>query len=329
MKVSVIVPVHNVKPYLERCVKSVLGQTYKDVEIILVDDGSTDGSGELCDELASRYGIVSAIHQNNQGISGARNVGLHRATGEYAAFLDADDAWLLPDGLEQLVKEAEDTKSDLIIFKCVHIYSGTKRVPAEDYDIKHLHSLHDGSAVFDNLVRTQKFNMSACFLLARRELLIDNEIHFPLGLISEDVYWSLHLWQHAMTVTVTNLEFYGYYHRQESVTTTVTIQAYESYDTIFTYWKAQCDQGCKNAEAIRIYLANMWVNRGYCYFIQDEKEKPNALRVLERHKDLLNYGVSPKSIRVRLMVRYLGVKRTAEVLGYYWRLRTWFIDHAL
>jgi len=82
MKVSVVIPVYNVERYLERCVQSVLRQTYKDLEIILVDDGSTDGSGELCDKIAERDSRVRVIHQENQGLSGARNTGIHQATGE-------------------------------------------------------------------------------------------------------------------------------------------------------------------------------------------------------------------------------------------------------
>ena len=81
MKVSVVIPVYNVKPYLERCVNSVLRQTYKDLEIILVDDGSTDGSGELCNDMATRDQRICVIHQENQGLSGARNTGIQQATG--------------------------------------------------------------------------------------------------------------------------------------------------------------------------------------------------------------------------------------------------------
>jgi len=103
MKVSVIIPVYNVEPYLERCVKSVVGQTYQELEIILVDDGSKDGSGKLCDKLADSDSRIKVVHQKNQGLSGARNTGIRQATGEYVVFLDSDDEWLLSDGLEVLL----------------------------------------------------------------------------------------------------------------------------------------------------------------------------------------------------------------------------------
>ena len=94
MKVSVVIPVYNVKPYLERCVQSVLRQTFKDLEIIMVDDGSTDGSGELAESLKDWSPCIRVVHQENQGLSGARNTGIRHATGEYVVFLDSDDEWL-------------------------------------------------------------------------------------------------------------------------------------------------------------------------------------------------------------------------------------------
>lgn len=322
MKVSVIIPVYNVRPYLERCIQSVLNQTYKDVEVILVDDGSTDGSGELCDELALNNQHIRVIHQANQGISGARNAGLLQAEGQYIAFLDADDAWLLPDGLEQILNKAEVTVADIVIFKAVHIFGGGRKNYTQDYDVEYIETLPDSSAIFSHLVYTQQFSMSACFLLVRRKLLVDHDIFFPLGYISEDVFWSIHLWQYIQTVVILNLDFYGYYHRGASVTSTPSLKVYESYDNIFSYWKDQCEKGCKNADAIRAYLADMWINRGYCYGELNSIERKKAIKVLKQHADLLKYANTSKSVRVSTIVRVIGVKNTAVILGWYWHLRS-------
>lgn len=323
MKVSVVIPVYNVKPYLERCVNSVLRQTYKDLEIILVDDGSTDGSGELCDKIATWDQRICVIHQKNQGQSSARNAGIRQATGEHIAFLDSDDGWLLADGLEKLLQK---DKADLIVYKRVDVYGNNQRVYCSDYDLENIASLPDTQAIFSHLVETQRLQISACFLLVRRQLLLDNDIFFPLGMLSEDVFWSIHLWEYVHTVRFTNINLYGYYHRELSTTTTPTIRYYQSYDRIFTYWKAQCDAGCKNSEAIRIYMANLWVSRGYAYNSLVDKEKPEALQILQKHTDLLDYGRSPKSKRTRKMVQIVGVKPTVIVLGWYWRLRS-YIKH--
>ncbi len=320
MKISVIIPVYNSKPYLERCVKSVLNQTYKDIEIILVDDGSTDGSGELCDELASCHSLITSVHQENQGLSGARNTGIRHARGEYIAFLDSDDEWLLDDGLEKILQERKPN-DDLIVFKNVHIWNGNKRVPTNDYDLDRMAALPDAESIFSHLVTTQQFRMSACFLLVRRQLLIDHDIVFPEGFISEDVFWSLHLWQCVKTVTLLNLNFYGYYHRSNSITTSPSLRVYESYDKIFTYWKQQCNNGCSNAAPIRIYLADMWASRGYAYYLLKSSERPIAYDILRRHADLLRYAATPKARRAAKMAGVLGTRITVAVLGCYWLLR--------
>lgn len=328
MKVSVIIPVYNVKPYLERCVQSVLGQTYKDIEMILVDDGSTDGSGQLCDELAAKHGQIRVIHQENQGLSVARNVGIQQATGEYIVFLDSDDDWLLKDGLQQIVNKVEEG-TDLIIFKCVHIYNGDIQLPMKDYDIKNIEKLKTAAEVFKQLVRSQRFSMSACFLMVRRNVLVEHNIFFPVGLFSEDVYWSMHLWQYVNQVTIINLNFYGYHHRAGSISSTTTIQVYDSYDRIFNYWKGECAKGCDNSETILAYLSAMWVNRSYAFYTLPAKDKPVALVILQRHADLLHHAFSPKTMWARIMVKMIGVQKTATLLGAYWRMRVWFKGYVI
>lgn len=91
MLFSIIVPIYNIKPYLDRCLISLIGQTYKDIEIILVDDGSTDGSSELCDKYAAQDNRIQVLHKENDGLSDARNKGLELASGEYILFVDSDD----------------------------------------------------------------------------------------------------------------------------------------------------------------------------------------------------------------------------------------------
>jgi len=321
MIISVIIPVYNVKPFLERCVRSVLNQTYKDLEIILVDDGSTDGSGDFCDQIAAGEPRIRVIHQQNQGLSGARNTGIRYATGEYIIFLDSDDEWILVDGLEKLIQENQPA-SDLIVFKNTDIWANNHKTSTPDYDVAYIEQLPNAQVIFSHLVKTQQLRVSAPFLIVRRNLLIENDIFFPLGFIGEDIFWSFHLWQHVDTVKINNMRFYGYYHRKDSITTSVSLRSYVSYDQIFTYWKEQCQHACVNAPAIRIHLANLWVSLGYDYYKICKTDQPSALNILKKHKDLLQYAATPKSIRVNFLVRYFGVRLTTFILGCYWRLRT-------
>lgn len=328
MKVSVIIPVYNVKPYLERCVQSVLRQTHKDLEIILVDDGSTDGSSELCDHLASSDQRIRIIHQENQGLSGARNTGIRQATGDFIIFIDSDDEWLLDDGLDTLTQHC-DNDTDLITFKTVDIWSQNRRTYPQDYDVESISQLPDAQAIFSHLVLTQQLQIGACIIMVRRSILVENHLYFLSGLISEDVYWSMQLWQHVRKVKILNLPFYGYYHRAASLSTSPSIRVDRSYDKIFTDWKEKCRQGCVNAEAILAYMANLWVSRGYKYHQLQTNDKPEVLAILKRHADLLNHATTPKARRTAKMVSVFGVKQTFVLLGIYWRLRTRYKGHVV
>lgn len=114
-KVSIILPIYNVENYLERCVETVLGQTYEEIEVILVDDGATDDSGKICDDLAKKDTRIRVIHKQNGGLSSARNIGYQAATGEYLMYIDSDDA-IKKDLVERCVKSIEDTRSDIVIY---------------------------------------------------------------------------------------------------------------------------------------------------------------------------------------------------------------------
>ena len=113
-KISVIVPVYNVERYLKRCIESIINQTYKDLEIILVDDGSTDSSGNICDEYKKIDKRISVIHKKNGGLSDARNEGLKVVTGTYIAFVDSDD-FLDLDMYEYMQKNIEKENADIVI----------------------------------------------------------------------------------------------------------------------------------------------------------------------------------------------------------------------
>lgn len=115
-KISIIVPIYNVQEYLKDCINSLLGQTYSNIEIILVDDGSTDQCGKICDEYANKYSNIKVIHKINGGLSSARNAGMDAVSDdtEYIMYVDSDDL-LFPNGCEVMVKEIETRKADFVI----------------------------------------------------------------------------------------------------------------------------------------------------------------------------------------------------------------------
>ena len=125
--VSVVVPVYKVEQYLERCVKSICEQTYQELEIILVNDGSPDRCGEMCEELAQKDNRIQVLHKQNGGLSDARNAGVKLATGKYLLFVDSDD-YIAKDLVEKAVAEAEKMACDMVLFDYYCVENGIEEV---------------------------------------------------------------------------------------------------------------------------------------------------------------------------------------------------------
>lgn len=137
-KVSIIVPVYNAEAYLERCVASLTGQTYQNLEILLIDDGSADHSGQMCDELACQDDRIVVLHQPNQGVSAARNLGLDAMTGDWVCFCDSDD-WFAPEFVEKMLRCAQTEQADYILCDRYLAWERTSPIPGN-----HLRDLHTG-----------------------------------------------------------------------------------------------------------------------------------------------------------------------------------------
>ena len=325
MKLSIIIPVYNVEQYLESCVKSVITQTYQDLQVILVDDGSIDSSGALCDQLAKQDTRIQVIHKPNGGLSDARNAGLKVATGDYVAFLDSDDVYLLQDGIEQMMHVVAKDKPDLLLFQCVDIYPVRQSV-RRAYDSDFLVN-HTGTEVFHQLVRMQSFNMSACFQLIRRELLEKHQLYFEKGLLSEDVDWSLRLWQYVSKVRAINLPFYGYQHREGSISTTYTIRNLRSYEHIFAKFVQLYNERVVETDTelywqtVMGYLAQMYTNCLYNYGQLTIQERKDNYYILRDYASLLNHSISIKSHRVVKLKRWIGLRLTVWVFMFYGNIR--------
>ena len=324
MKLSIIIPVYNVEQYLESCVQSVITQTYQDLQVILVDDGSIDSSGALCDQLAKQDTRIQVIHKPNGGLSDARNAGLKVAMGDYVAFLDSDDVYLLQDGIEQMMHVVAKDKPDLLLFQCVDVYPVRQSV-RRAYDSDYLAN-HTGTEVFHLLGRTQSFNMSACFQLIRRELLEKHQLYFEKGLLSEDVDWSLRLWRHVEHVRALNLPMYGYQHREGSITTTYTIRNLRSYEHIFAKFVALYQHKEDGNEllywkTVMGYLAQMYTSCLYAYGQIERTDKEEAYKILKQYVLLLEHSLSIKSERVVRLKRIVGLRMTIWVFAIYGNIR--------
>lgn len=221
--ISVIVPVYQVKAFLPECVESLLGQTYKNLEIILVDDGSTDGSEKLCDEYAKKDGRVKVVHQAHFGVSNARNRGLQMATGEYVAFVDSDDI-ASEFFLETLYTLLKSYRADVAVCAYERRKEGEVKQRSKKtitYSISSEEMLQEWHGIRKGL-ETVLWNK-----LYRRELfgVGDARVLFPEGKEHEDTCISHLLIQKANTIAITNQILYMYRIRKGSITeSSVTVE---------------------------------------------------------------------------------------------------------
>lgn len=216
--VSIIVPVYNVEKYLPECVDSILEQTYKSIEVILVDDGSTDSSGELSEKYAEDYAFVKVIHKKNAGLGFARNTGIDYATGDYITFVDGDD-FIAPDHIEKLLSNIKNGNLDA----CYGGYcqqTGDKFIPI----INPLHgNKYENEAIlcefFPHLCGKLDYHiidevqMSVCMVLYNASIIRDNGIRFhsERELISEDLVFNLDFLEYAKRIEVSDK--CGYFYR--------------------------------------------------------------------------------------------------------------------
>ncbi len=207
--ISVIVPVYRVEAYLPRCVESLLGQTCEVFELILVDDGSPDGCGKLCDGYAVRDPRVRVIHKENGGLSDARNAGLAVARGEYLAFVDSDD-WVAPRYLERLLAGLEETGAD--ICECGKVSTAQA---AEFSEQRSPAVAWDGVPALGELIRDGEFHQYVWNKLYRAKLL--EGLEFPLGKTNEDEFWTYRVFARAGKVARIPDVLYAYFQRDSGI----------------------------------------------------------------------------------------------------------------
>lgn len=206
--ISVVVPVYNVHSFLDNCVKSILNQTYKNIEIILVDDGSTDDSGLICDSYAKIDNRVKVIHKTNGGLSDARNVGIKNANGMYITFVDSDDEIEL-DYVEYLYNLIHSNDMSICSYS---IITNNKKI---DYGKNHEDIIMNTEECLGSLLKDDGFTVSACAKLYKKDLFLN--IEFPKGKICEDIGTTYKLIDRCKSISYGHESKYNYFRRTNSI----------------------------------------------------------------------------------------------------------------
>jgi len=218
-KFSVIVPIYNVEDFLPECIESVLAQTYTDFELILVDDGSPDRCGDICDDYAAKDSRIRVIHKKNGGLSDARNAGLDQAEGDYIYFLDGDDT-VLPQLLEKTVS-AMDSGMDLTVFRFQNLKPDQTVEPGRDLEerIYTLSSVEDRYTFVQSVLLPCRIGWEVWARVFRRALIEKYGIRFADNrkIFAEDLYFSLCYCAHVDSVVCLDEILYNYRQRENSI----------------------------------------------------------------------------------------------------------------
>ena len=248
-RISVIVPIYKVEAFLNRCVDSILNQSYRNLEIILVDDGSPDNCGLICDEYARRDERIVVVHKKNGGLSSARNAGLDIATGEYIGFVDSDD-YLAPDMYEKMYKALTESESDLCI--CGTSYVDEEGAPFhQEIPSTICNEILDQQGLFAKLQQQDYFYyVIACAKLYRAELFAD--IRFPEGRLHEDEFTAHRVFgECARTVTLEEPMYYYVQRAGSIMNSSITIKkvdaAWAFYDRYLYFKERNYPAGAKHA----------------------------------------------------------------------------------
>lgn len=259
--VSVILPIYNVEKYLARAVESVSNQTYTNLEIILVDDGSTDSSGKICDDMSLRDNRIKVIHKPNGGVSDARNVGKRAATGQYILFIDPDD-FISEKMIEILVNNIQEYDADVSCCQYMDVYDNNSFPQNSDVRIKKLINREEflKEYLYDTYITA-----SVCTKLMKRE--ISDKIDFPVGKVYEDAFYHLELVKTADRFICITKPLYYYYHRTNSITTIPyrkeNMYAIEAYNNFLRYiedtYEGKLKKYLRKSALFRLIHANFGV----------------------------------------------------------------------
>lgn len=218
IKVSVLVPVYNVEKYLEKCLDSIINQSLKEIEILLIDDGSTDKSGKICDDYAKKDNRIVVIHQENQGVSAARNRGIELAKGEYISFVDSDD---LVDEKMLVVLYDKGEKYNLDLVMCDLTKDRFGKIIKKEFELKRNEIIEKNNII--DFIKSYKNLFTVNHIYAKiykRSFLTENNIYFPVGLnLQEDTVFVLETMIKANNLYCIKESYYNHIKRENSLTT--------------------------------------------------------------------------------------------------------------
>lgn len=310
--ISFVIPVYNAEKYLHPCIDSVLHQLINN-ELILVDDGSTDSSGSICDQYAAQHASIKVFHTENRGPSHARNLGVDNAQGDYIVFVDSDD-YINHDFVGNF--ERANISADVIFYPMEKLLMNGQRIPMGDgICVENTRNLK-ASEVLSHIASCPKFPASPCGKLIRLDFLRKYRIHFAFNRICEDYDWTYQLLQHSQSFDFFSGGLYTYRQIPQSRSSIGNPKSVEDQIVILTSWEQRSVPG-RFRQPLNSFLAYEYAMILPPYGALSPKEKNTYRNEIHRCAYLLRYGKSRKLKLIRLATRLFSVDLTAQILYAY------------
>ncbi len=274
--ISVVIPVYNVEAYLRKCLESVAAQTLKNFEVIVINDGSPDGSQEIIDEFTARYENFRGIQISNHGIGRVRNIGAREAKGQYIAFFDSDD-WVAPCFLEKLWDKAVETDADIACCNYYYVFPCGLKIKALSIGNRVL----DGSRATHKLIDDMFVHHFAWNKLYKRRLFTEGGVCYP-PILFEDIATTVRLFHQAARVAFMSEPLYFYYQRRGSIMHTITYRRLQEHINAYAMLRAYCDKaGCQREFARNLRFSRRIITLyliGEIIQLNPEKRNQSMLR---------------------------------------------------
>ena len=318
MLISVIIPVYNVEKYVGECIDSVLQQDYKELEIILVDDGSTDSSGRICDEYAEKDSRITVYHTENSGLSGARNYGTDRAHGEFIHYLDGDDC--LAEGAISSSAEKIRDGIDAVISRIVSWNPQKGIYEPEPFEFKdeYVEGLSGDDAFASLLNHATRPIWSAWRCLFRRSVMVDNGLRFRGRLCAQDLDLMPHIYRKCRGIAVNNnLNILYRVQREGSITNSINKKWFMDVLGITERWDKFAKTDTESSEDFHIAMQRQMelrylVTLKKIRFLKEKEDKPEVIAKAKT----LSYMLKSKHIpaKYRIAYTFLGFKNTLKLM---------------
>ena len=323
---SVIIPVYNVEKYLRQCVDSVLNQNLSDYELILVDDGSPDCCPEICDEYASKHAEIRVIHQNNQGLSEARNAGINISRGKYLMFMDSDD-WWNPDVnvTQMLAKVREKPYIEMFLFNSIDYIDGDGYYNRREHD--HLKNIRTDNVLhyYQDLLKNGNLEVSACTKIISQAFLINNDLHFQTGLLGEDNHWMIRVLRSLESVEILSDPLYiCRISRADSITHTISRKNISDMLTIVSESLSYCNKINDDREILKCELcfdSYLWFSALGLSQSLSKKDRKELMQVFQDTAVVCKFSNSPKTKLAYTVFRLMGINITGKLLGMYIKVK--------